>query len=119
MSVMRGNFSRAVSLLIIAASICLMFVGGADAVANSRKKKYSKNYMPPGWKYEVGYFLWRTERGLAATPATWKKYTREKNRLAVHGRDRGVDSFVLRQLDWTVEELAEYLEEQRRLNEGN
>lgn len=113
---MKIKFLRIASLLLIAVSLCLALAGGADAAANSRKKKYNKNYMPPGWKYEVGYFLWRTDRGFAATPATWKKYMREKDRRAMQGKDRGVDSFVLRQLDWTVEELAEYLAEQRRLH---
>lgn len=109
---------QAVLALLIVALLgaCSGFwANGADAAVKTKrqKKAYEKGILlPPGWKYEVGYALWRAEKGLAATPQTWRKYKREKRWRAMRGKK---DNFVLSSLDWTTEELAAFLQDHGEL----
>ena len=107
------KWRQALSALLLAALIGATLVVGADAAMNARKRAYLKNARPPGWKYEMGYTLWRASRGLPATPQTWSKYVREKKRLAQQGKLRGLDQKLLNGVDWTVEEVATFLEAQQ------
>ena len=101
---------RTLLALALAATIGATLTMGADAAMNARKRAYQKNAMPVGWKYEAGYTVWRAKRGVAATPQTWRKYVRERERLARRGKLRGLDVKVLDALDWTVEEVATFLD---------
>ena len=107
---MKGRMVRTLLALALAATIGATLTMGADAAMNARKRAYRKDLMPAGWKYEAGYTVWRAKRGVAATPQTWRKYVREKERLARRGKSRGIDGKVLDVLDWTVEEMATFLD---------
>ena len=110
---MKKKLGQAILALLLAAVIGSTLVIGADAAVTARKKAYLKNVPPTGWQFEVGYTLWRTERNLPATLQTWKKYQRERKRLAIRGKTRGLDYKILNTLDWTVEEVAAFLEAQQ------
>lgn len=108
---MKRITGRAILALLLASAIGAAL--GADAASSARKRARLKNTPPPGWQFEVGYTLWRAQRGLDATPQTWKKYQRERKRLAQRGKLRGLDTRLLNSVDWTIEELAEFLEVQQ------
>ena len=110
---MKRITGRAILALLLAAAIGAVLALGADAASSARKRARLKNAPPPGWQFEVGYTLWRAQRGLDATPQTWKKYQRERKRLAQRGKLRGLDTRLLNSVDWTLEELAEFLEVQQ------
>ena len=67
---MKRITGRAILALLLAAAIGAALVLGADAASGARKRARLKNAPPPGWQFEVGYTLWRVERGLDATPQT-------------------------------------------------
>ena len=76
-------------------------------IANARPaqlKRVDNNVFPKGWKYETGYTLWRTQKGLPANRVTYRRYRRDRlwhNNM--HNRYRTGEIF-LDTLDWTVAE---------------
>ncbi|MDO4786924.1 MAG: hypothetical protein Q4A13_08270 [Fretibacterium sp.] len=112
---MKSNLKRLGSILMLAALFGSLLVMGSDAAPNRKKQKYLKNSPPLGWQYQAGYTLWRLERGLDATPQTWRKYVREKKRIQRRGQENVADKLILNSLDWTIEELAALLDEQKEL----
>lgn len=90
--------------------VCLLgsfFVSAAEAAtANAKKRKYNKNALPYGWQTEFGYTLWRTQRGLAATHQTYRKYRREKSR----NPSNSIGEYAVDGIDWTNEEVAKFWE---------
>lgn len=101
---------RVGGVLALAVWLGVSFAAGSEAAVNRKKRQYLKNVPPLGWQYQAGYTLWRLERGLNATPQTWRKYVREKKRLQKAGQETIADKLLLKSLDWTVEELAALLE---------
>lgn len=99
---------RVGGVFVLAALMGAFLAAGSDAAVNRKKRPYLKNVPPLGWQYQAGYTLWRLERGLEATPQTWKKYVREKKRA--RKPETVADRLLLKSLDWTVEELAALLE---------
>ena len=74
---------------------------------------YNKNALPAGWSTEMGYTLWRMNRGLAVNRHTYKRYRREaaKQRHNLNFTER----ILLDSTNWTNEEIALFLRENRDL----
>ena len=109
---MRTRLTRLGAALALAAAVSFLCVADSGAAIDRNKQKYLKKNIPPlGWEYQAGYTLWRLERGLAATPQTWRKYVREKKWKQKRGRESMADKLILKSLDWTTEELAALLAE--------
>lgn len=107
---MRTRLMRIGVVLALVMGIGISFASGTEAAVNRKKRQYLKNVPPLGWQYQAGYTLWRLERGLNATPQTWRRYVREKKRIQKSGQETIADKLLLKSLDWTVEELAALLE---------
>jgi hypothetical protein len=97
-----------VILLWLAAGV---FAWGAEAAHNAKKAKYNKNALPPGWRYEAGYTLWRARRNLAANRASYRKYRREKEWLRKRKAGRRAEEIAADTLDWTADEIEKLWEE--------
>lgn len=110
MRTVRTRWMRIGGLLAVAALIGFFWAVGSDAAVNGKKRRYLKVVPPAGWQYQAGYTLWRLQRGLDATPQTWRKYVRERRRSRNKGQETAADRLLLKSLDWTVEELAALLE---------
>ena len=109
---MRTKLTRLGAALALAAAVSFLCVADSGAAINRNKQKCLKKNLPPlGWEYQAGYTLWRLERGLAATPQTWRKYVRERKWKQKRGRKSLADKLILKSLDWTAEELAALLAE--------
>ena len=105
---MRKNSGHSLLALLLAAVLGTGLVMGADAAINARSSRRQRNVLPVGWMYDMKYTVWRTQRGLSATPQTWKKYAREKDRFT--RQNRGIYSPLLDTLDGAVEDFSELLE---------
>nr|WP_314716703.1 hypothetical protein [uncultured Fretibacterium sp.] len=109
---MRTRLMRLGAVIALAAAMSFSCVADSSAAINRNKQKYLKKNLPPlGWEYQAGYTLWRLERGLAATPQTWRRYVREKKWSQQRGKESAADKLILKSLDWTTEELAALLAE--------
>lgn len=109
---MRTRLTRLGAAIALAVTISFLCVADSGAAINRNKQKCLKKNLPPlGWEYQAGYTLWRLERGLAATPQTWRKYVRERKWKQKRGRKSLADKLILKSLDWTAEELAALLAE--------
>ncbi len=99
---------KLLGLLLLVSLLGCFFAEAADAATvNSKKKKYNKNALPYGWQTEIGYTLWRTQRGLGATRQTYMKYRREKRLNPTNS----VGEYVVDGLDWTNEEITKFWED--------
>ncbi|MDR1873851.1 MAG: hypothetical protein LBQ90_02395 [Synergistaceae bacterium] len=87
-----------------------LLAGPVDAAVNAKKRKYNKNALPVGWRYEAGYTLWRMQRGLASNPASYRKYRRDSAWIRSHRRGFQPGATVIDGLDWTEKEIAEFWE---------
>ncbi|MCL2010172.1 MAG: hypothetical protein FWG71_06450 [Synergistaceae bacterium] len=77
---------------------------------HNRNKAYNKNYLPPGWQYEAGYAVWRMNRKAPLNRNTYRRY---KNDKAWHSKMRRYyrpQELALNTVDWTVEEVAFFLD---------
>ena len=97
---------KIITLVIAASFLCTG--GGISWAANARsvQRQYRKNVLPPTWKYEAGYTLWRLERGMAANWHTYKRYQNDRAWRSNLHRYRRPEEIVLNTLDWTAEEIA-------------
>ena len=114
------NVKRAAVFLIalcLTAGVFAFFAGGAEAAYNAKKAKYNKNALPPGWRYEAGYTLWRAQRKLAPNRMTYQKYRREKAWFRKRKAGRRVEEIVADTLDWTVDEIEKFWGEYEELLE--
>jgi hypothetical protein len=84
---------------------------------NAKKAKYNKNALPPGWRYEAGYTLWRARRNFAANRVSYRKYRREKTWFQQRKAGRHAEEIVADALDWTADEIAKFWEEHKELLE--
>ena len=98
--------------LLMCCCIAVLFVSGSEAVNAKRRKAFKNAPPPPGWQYEMGYTLWRLEKGLPVSAVNWKHYVREKKWRQQRGKETFSEKIVLNSLDWTIEELASFLKEQ-------
>jgi hypothetical protein len=97
---------------------CLLagvFAWSAEAAYNAKKAKYNKNALPPGWRHEAGYTLWRARRNMAANRVSYKKYQREKAWLRNRKAGRPVEDIAADALDWTVDEIEKFWGEHEEL----
>lgn len=107
---MRKNLGHSLLALLLAAVLGTGLVMGADAAMSARSSRRQRNVLPVGWMYDMRYTVWRTRNGLSATPQTWKKYARERDRFT--RRDRGIYSPLLDTLDGAVEDISAIIEAQ-------
>ena len=105
---MRRNSGHSILALLLIAVLGTVLVMGADAAMHARPSRRQRNVLPVGWMYDMRYTVWRTQRGLSATPQTWKKYAREKDRLTRRNR-KGYSPF-LDTLDGAMEDFSELWE---------
>ena len=105
---MRKNLGHSLLALLLVAVLGTGLVMGADAAMSSRPSRRQRNVLPVGWMYDMKYTVWRTQRGLSATPQTWKKYAREKDRLTRQAG--GIHSPLLDTLDGAMEDFSELWE---------
>lgn len=94
---------------VVLLTALFFLTGFSEAASRSKVRYYNKNALPYGWQYEAGYTLWRTEKGLAVNPNTYKKYRNDKawRRNLYKGGIRP-DAIILDGLDWTAEEIAKF-----------
>jgi hypothetical protein len=107
--------SMKILILLVLAAGFFVCACGAEAAYNAGRAKYNKNALPPGWRYEAGYTLWRARRNLAVNRATYKKYQREKAWFRKRKAGRRVEEIVADTLDWTVDEIEKFWEEHEEL----
>jgi hypothetical protein len=111
MEALKRNMKRAAVFLILFGMTAGLFAWGAEAAYNAKKAQYNKNALPPGWRYEAGYTLWRARRNLAANRATYKKYRREKAWLQKRRTARRAEEIAADALDWTADEIEKLWKE--------
>ena len=106
--------------IVLAAAFLLAFcsvVWAEQPVMDRRQYRknlaYNKNAFPIGWQYEAGYTAWRMSRNLPVNLNTYRKYRRDKAWHNKMSRHRPTEKFLLDRLDWTTEEIALFLHENR------
>ncbi|NLL36430.1 MAG: hypothetical protein GX256_02770 [Fretibacterium sp.] len=102
-------------LPLLLACLYAFLLFGAEAATTKKRRPLKNAPPPPGWQYEMGYALWRLEKGVKATPLTWKHYQREKRWQQQRGKEGLSEKLISKPLDWTLEELAFFLKEQNGL----
>ena len=115
MDALKRNVKKTAIFLILFWMTAGLFVWGAEAAYNAKKAKYNKNALPPGWRYEAGYTLWRARRNLAANRVTYRKYQREKTWFQKRKGGRPAEEIVADALDWSVDEIEKFWEEYEEL----
>ena len=83
--------------------------------AQHRRNLQNRNYFPPGWRYEAGFAVWRRHRNLPLTRQTYRLYRNDRvwhNRMRTQHRPQ---QFALDTIDWTIDELAFFLHQNRDL----
>ena len=76
---------------------------------------YNKNYYPPGWQYEVGYAMWRLNRNMPLSYSTYRRYKSDRAWQAQLRAGFRAQKIVLDAADWTVEEIALFIHNNREL----
>jgi hypothetical protein len=113
----RGTLRKTAVFLILLWTLLGIFAWGAEAAYNAKKAKYNKNALPPGWRYEAGYTLWRAKRKFAANRVSYRKYRREKAWFQQRKTGRPVEEIIADTLDWTADEIVKFWEEHGELLE--
>ncbi|MCR4818180.1 MAG: hypothetical protein K5841_04385 [Fretibacterium sp.] len=109
---MRRYSGHSVLAFLFAAVLGTGLVMGADAAMNVRMSRRQKNVLPVGWMYDMRYTVWCTQRGVSATPQTWGKYARERERLT--WRSRKICSPLLETLEGAMDGFSELWEARAR-----
>ncbi|MCR5347089.1 MAG: hypothetical protein K6E38_04865 [Fretibacterium sp.] len=105
---MRKSTGHPFFAFLLIAVLGTVLVMGADAAMSVRPSRRQGNVLPVGWMYDMRYSVWCAQRGLSATPRTWRKYTRERDRLT--RRAGGIRSPLLDTLDSAMEDFSELWE---------
>jgi hypothetical protein len=111
METLKRNMKRAAVFLVLFGMMAGLFAWSAEAAYNAQKARYNKNALPPGWRYEAGYTLWRARRNLAVSRASYKKYQRERTWFQKRRAARRAEEIAADALDWTVDEIEKFWEE--------